>query len=189
MKRLVALLLLPLALCAGCVSYGPDEILPHKAVVVEGSGLDNAGFLYEPAPGDARFPWPCRLELYGTGSAVLRTGPSPQIRDSFSQDVDNPAWNAFVEEKRDFTPEQMRIVFQVFVDEGLIPSRSVRETGPERPLLQCAGTIGRDKFVRVTRNRHIVDVFEDFVETNFSSALRRAGGLRQGGPNKRNSEP
>ena len=145
---------------------------------MEGSGLDNVSFLYQPAAADARFPWPCRLELYGTGAAVLRTGPSPQVVDAFARNVEDSAWNAFVEERLDFTPGQMRTVFQVFVDEGLVPSRAVRETGPERPLLQCAGTLGREKFVRITRNRALVDAFEDFLETNFAPALRRAGGLR-----------
>ena len=72
----------------------------------------------------------------------------------------------------------MRGVFQVFVDEGLVPSRNVREEGPELPFLRCAGTIGPNKFVRNTRNRLLIDAFEDFVETNFSDALRRAGGTR-----------
>ena len=162
---------------AGCV-YAPTEKLPHKQFDVVESGLDNATFLYHPAENDRRFRWPCRLELYGTGAAVLRTGPSPQVVDSFSQDITHRSWNSFVEDRRNFTPAQMRGVFQVFVDEGLVPSRGVREEGPALPLLQCSGTIGPNKFVRITRNRLIADAFEDFVETNFSDALRRAGGLR-----------
>jgi hypothetical protein len=161
----------------GCTVYGPTEKLPHKQYDVVESGLDNATFLYYPAERDTRFRWPCRLELYGTGAAVLRTGPSPQVVDSFAHDINDRSWNSFVEERKQFTPAEMREVFQVFVDEGLVPSRNVREEGPALPLLQCAGTIGRNKFVRVTRNRLLSDVFEDFVETNFSSALRRAGGL------------
>ena len=160
---------------AGCV-YAPTEKLPHKQYDVVASGLDNATFLYRPAPRDRRFRWPCRLELYGTGTAILKTGPSPQVVDDFASDVSDRSWSSFVEERRQFTPGEMRAVFQVFVDEGLVPSRSVREEGPELPFLRCAGTIGPNKFVRNTRNRLLVDVFEDFVETNFSDALRRAGG-------------
>ena len=162
---------------AGCV-YAPTEKLPHKQYDVVQSGLDNATFLYRPAPRDQRFRWPCRLEIYGTGAAVLRTGPSPQVVDDFAQNVTDRSWSSFVEERKQFTPEQMRGVFQVFVDEGLVPSRNVREEGPELPFLRCAGTIGPNKFVRNTRNRLILDAFEDFVETNFSDALRRAGGMR-----------
>ena len=162
---------------AGCAVYGPTETLPHKQYDVVESGLDNVTFLYQPAPRDTRFRWPCRLELYGTGAAVLRTGPSPQVVDPFAHDINDRSWNSFVEDRKQFTPAEMRDVFQVFVDEGLVPSRNVREEGPALPLLQCSGTIGRNKFVRVTRNRLLSDAFEDFVETNFSSALRRAGGL------------
>ena len=161
----------------GC-AYAPTEKLPHKQYEVVQSGLDNATFLYHPAPNDRRFRWPCRLELYGTGAAVLKTGPSPQVVDAFAQDISHRSWNSFVEARREFTPGQMREVFQVFVDEGLVPSRQVREEGPALPLLKCAGTIGPNKFVRQTRNRLLVDAFEDFVETNFSDALRRAGGMR-----------
>lgn len=161
---------------AGCAAYGPLEKLPHEQWEIVQSGLDNAIFLYMPAPGDARFRWPCRLELYGTGAAVLRTGPSPQVVDAFASDVNDRSWNAYVEERIELTPGEMRGVLQVFVDEGLVPSRRVRETGPALPLLQCSGTLGRHKFVRITRNRLLADVFEDFVETNFSGALRRAGG-------------
>ena len=163
---------------AGCAAYGPTEKLPHKQYDVVESGLDNATFLYRPSPRDRRFRWPCRLEIYGTGTAILKTGPSPQVVDSFSQDVTDRSWNSFVEERRQFTPREMRAVFQVFVDEGIVPSRSVREEGPALPLLQCSGTIGRNKFVRITRNRLLSDAFEDFVETNFSPALRRAGGMK-----------
>ena len=166
------------AIAASGCAYAPTERLPHKQYEVVESGLDNATFLYLPAENDRRFRWPCRLELYGTGSAVLRTGPSPQVVDSFAQDVTHRSWNALVEERKEFTPAQMSAVFQVFVDEGLVPSRGVREEGPERPFLKCAGTIGPNKFVRQTRNRLILDVFEDFVETNFSDALRRAGGMK-----------
>ncbi len=165
------------ATAAGCV-YAPTEKLPHKQYDVVESGLDNATFLYHPAPRDTRFRWPCRLELYGTGAAVLRTGPSPQVVDSFAHDINDRSWNSFVEERKQFTPAEMRDVLQVFVDEGLVPSRGVREEGPALPLLQCAGTIGPNKFVRDTRNRLLADVFEDFVETNFSDALRRAGGMK-----------
>ena len=165
------------AAATGCV-YAPTEKLPHKQYDVDQSGLDNATFLYHPAPNDSRFRWPCRLELYGTGAAVLKTGPSPQVVDAFAQDISHRSWNSFVEARREFTPAQMREVFQVFVDEGLVPSRQVREEGPALPLLKCAGTIGPNKFVRQTRNRLLVDAFEDFVETNFSDALRRAGGTR-----------
>ena len=166
------------ATAAGCAAYGPDERLPHRQYDVVQSGLDNATFLYTPAPRDRRFRWPCRLEIYGTGAAVLRTGPSPQVVDSFAQDVTDRSWNSFVEERKEFTPAQMRDVFQVFVDEGIVPSRNVREEGPALPFLRCAGTIGPNKFVRATRNRLLVDAFEDFVETNFSDALRRAGGMQ-----------
>ena len=165
------------AAASGC-AYAPTERLPHKQYEVVESGLDNATFLYLPAPDDRRFRWPCRLELYGTGAAVLRTGPSPQVVDSFAQDVTDRSWNAYVEARKEFTPAQMRAVLQVFVDEGLVPSRRVRESGPALPVLKCAGTIGPNKFVRQTRNRLLADVFEDFVETNFSDALRRAGGMR-----------
>jgi len=161
----------------GC-AYAPTEKLPHKQYEVVQSGLDNATFLHLPAPDDRRFRWPCRLELYGTGAAVLRTGPSPQVVDSFAQDVTDRSWNAYVEARKEFTPAQMRAVLQVFVDERLVPSRQVREEGPALPVLKCAGTIGPNKFVRSTRNRLLVDAFEDFVETNFSDALRRAGGTR-----------
>ena len=71
----------------------------------------------------------------------------------------------------------MRTVMQVFVDEGLVPSRSVREPDSESAVLQYAGNINGKKFRNATRNAILVDTFEDFAETNFSDTLRRVGGF------------
>ena len=152
--------------------------IPHEEIEVESSGLNNVVFVYEPIPGDPRFPHLCRLELYGDGLAVFRTGRSPQLRDSFSTDVSHPDWNHIVEGRLDLTAEQMRTVMQVFVDEGLVPSRSVRESDSESAVLQYAGNINGKKFRNATRNAILVDTFEDFAETNFSDTLRRVGARR-----------
>ena len=106
------------------------------------------------------------------------TGRSPQLRDSFSTDVSHPDWNHIVEGRLDLTAEQMRTVMQVFVDEGLVPSRSVREPDSESAVLQYAGNINGKKFRNVTSNPIMIDTFEDFVETNFADTLRRVGARR-----------
>ena len=151
--------------------------IPHEEIEVESSGLNNVVFVYEPAPGDPRFPHLCRLELYGSGLAVMRTGRSPQLRDAFSVDASHPDWNHVAEGRLDLTSEQMRTVMQVFVDEGLVPSRSVRED-LSAPVLQYAGNINGKKFRNVTGNPILIDAFEDFLETNFSDTLRRVGARR-----------
>ena len=48
--------------------------IPHEEIEVVSSGLNNVVFVYEPIPGGPRFPHLCRLELYGDGLAVFRTG-------------------------------------------------------------------------------------------------------------------
>ena len=166
-------------LAQGCLSATDSTgRIPHEEIEVAASGLNNVVFLYEPAPGDPRFPHVCRLELYGGGLAVLRTGRSPQLRNSFSIDASHPDWNHVAEGRLDLTAEQMRTVMQVFVDEGLVPSRTVTEDGPAAPVLQYAGNINGKKFRNVTVNAILIDTFEDFVETNFADTLRRVGARR-----------
>lgn len=166
-------------LAQGCFSATDSTgRIPHEEFDVEASGLNNVQFLYEPRPGDPRFPHLCRLELYGDGLAVLRTGRSPQLRDSFSTDSSHPDWNHVAEGRLDLTAEQMRTVMQVFVDEGLVPSRTVRETESAGPILQYGGNVNGKKFRNVTSNPIMIDTFEDFVETNFADTLRRVGARR-----------
>lgn len=172
MKRPALLLAAALAaLAAGCASTDSLGRQSHRALVVEESGLDNVSFLYQPRPGDRRFPDPCRLEIY-SGKAILRTGPSPQVRDSFSVATADRHWNGVAEGRLDLTGEQVREILQTFVDEGLVPERRPRAQG--LPCLQYAGTIGREKFAAATSNAVLVDTFEDFVTSNFSGTLRQA---------------
>lgn len=161
--------------CAGCVSpVLPDGRLRHKQFEVRGSGLDWMAFVYSPAPGSRRIPHLCRLELYGSGMARLRTGPSPQVRDDFATDASDPRWNDLVDESLAMTPEEMRGVMQVFVDEGVVAENPRRVSASRPPSVTCAGTVNAEKFRLVTDNVPLVETVEDFIETNFGPALRRS---------------
>ena len=171
--------ILALVLLSGCASSPtlPDGRLRHKDFAVKGSALDFVEFLYLPAPGSRRIPHPCRLELHGTGLARLRTGPSPQVRDDFAADPSDPHWNDLVQEQMAITPDQMRGVLQVFVDEGLVPDPPPRDAA-EPPLVRYNGKVNMEQFFVSTSNRRLVETLEDFLETNFAPALRRSAVFR-----------
>lgn len=161
--------------CSGCLSpVMPDGRLRHKQFEVRGSGLDWMTFVYAPAPGSRRIPHLCRLELYGSGMARLRSGPSPQVRDDFATDASDPRWNDLVDETLATTPDEMRGVMQVFVDEGVVAEDPRRVSASRLPSVTCAGTVNTEKFRLVTDNAALVGTVEDFIETNFGPALRRS---------------
>lgn len=184
MKRTI-FLAAALALAAGCASpVGPDGRLTHKQFEVRGSGLDWMEFVYTPAPDSAVFAHPCRLELYGSGLARLRTGPSPQVRDDFASDPSDPHWNDVVVESMAVTPDEMRGIMQVFVDEGVVADRPGAASSGRLPSVSCGGTVNTEKFRLTTDNRALVGTLEDFLETNFGPALRAAARMPAAAPGR-----
>ena len=174
-KRSVRLLPFAAALfaAAGCASVDAEGRLRHKQFDVKGSGLDWLEIVYEPAPGDARFPYPVRLSFVGSGMLEMKSGPSPQVEDSMSQDYRNPLWNDFVKETVAFTPDEMKEAFQTLVDEGLVATPSpppLDKLG--RPHVQYAGTINTEKFRYRTDNARLVSLVEAAMVENFGPKLR-----------------
>lgn len=158
---------------AGCASVDEEGRLRHKQFDVKGSGLDWIEIVYEPAPGDARFPYPVRLSFVGSGSLEMKSGPSPQVEDSFSQNYLDPRWNDFVKETATFTPDEMKAAFQTLVDEGLVATPSPpRVEDLKRPFVQYAGTLNTEKFRYHTDNRRLVSLVEAAMEENFGPELR-----------------
>lgn len=168
---------------AGCVSpVGSDGRIKHKQFEVRGSGLDWMEFVLTPVPGDDMIPFVCRLELYGSGMARLRTGPSPQVLDDFASDHADGRWNDLVVEQLAITPEQMRGVMQVFVDEGVVAEYPHKLSVSRLPSVTCAGTVNTEKFRISTDNKALVETVADFIETNFGQALRRSARFRRPDP-------
>ncbi len=170
------------ALAVGCASVDSTGRVPHKDIVVESSGLNNVSFLYDPAPGDVRHPHPVRAELLGTGMISFASGPSPLVRDSFSTDAGNPNWNAIVRTRISIPQDQMTEVFQIFADEGLVPSRAVRLRANAKRRLQFAGNLNNSKFVGVTDNDILIGAFEDFLDEFFAREMHEAARLRRAKP-------
>ena len=186
MKKLLPCAAAALLLAAGCASsVGSDGRLAHKQFDVRGSGLDWMEFVYTPAPDSPAFAHPCRLELYGSGLARLRTGPSPQVRDDFASDPSDPHWNDLVVESLAMTPDEMRGVMQVFVDEGVVAAVPRRASSGRLPSGACGGTVNTEKFRLSTDNAALVGTVEDFLETNFGPALRAAARLPKAAPGSR----
>lgn len=171
-----------LAASSGCVSpVDGDGRIRHRQFEVAGSGLDWMEFVYSPAPGSGAIPFVCRLELYGSGMARLRIGPSPQVLNDFAANHSDAHWNDMVVEQAAMTPEQMRAVMQVFVDEGVVAEFPQKLSAAGLPSVSCAGTVNTEKFRLVTDNGLLVDAVADFIETNFAAALRRAAAFAHTG--------
>lgn len=166
-------------LSAGCSSVDSEGRLRHEEIAVEPSGLNNATFLYDPAPGNPLFRHPVRVELIGTGMASFCSGPSPQVRDSFSVDSEHPDWNRLVRDNATFTQSEMADVFQIFVDEGLVPTRRTSPSRVGAPVLQFAGTLENRKFSGATDNTVLIAAFEDFVREFFPRGLEAASRLKR----------
>ena len=171
--RLSVVLAAGLLAASGCASVDAEGRLRHKQFEVRGSGLDWLEVAYEPAPGDARFPYPVRLSFVGSGKLEMKSGPSPQVEDPFSQDYRNPHWNDLVKETVTFTPDEMKEAFQTLVDEGLVATPS--PPAPDRlkrPFIQYAGTINTEKFRYRTDNPRLVGWIEAALVENFGPQLR-----------------
>ena len=171
--RVLAFAVPALLAASGCASVDSEGRLRHKQFEVKGSGLDWLEIAYQPAPGDDRFPYPVRLSLVGSGKVEMKSGPSPQVEDSFSVDYGNPHWHDIVRETLTFPPEEMKEVFQTFVDEGLVATPSPpRRENLRRPFVEYAGTINTEKFRYLTDNRRLVSLVEAALSENFGAKLR-----------------
>ncbi|MBQ9726067.1 MAG: hypothetical protein IJV65_01000 [Kiritimatiellae bacterium] len=181
--RVLAFAAPALLAAAGCASVDSEGRLRHRQFAVKGSGLDWLEVAYEPAPGDERFPYPVRLSFAGSGRLEMKTGPSPQIADPFSQDYRNPRWNDLVSDSVMFEPDEMKAAFQQLVDEGLVakaPAPDARKL--KRPYVNYAGTINLEKFRYLTDNARLVRLFEAAMEENFGPKLRASAVFRNRRP-------
>ncbi len=171
---------------SGCLSPVDDAgRLRHRRIEVSLSGLDWMEISYYPADDNPRIPEACRLSLFGAGEVIFKTGRSPQIWDSFSEDVAHPDWNEVYTDRMHLSREEMREVFQAFVDEGLVPSSwPIRRAEPiDKPYVRIVAQIGMEKVRRITDNRNLVDLVEAALE-NFSPTLERAAASSGGGGQK-----
>lgn len=184
MKYITAFFVLFTAIVmTGCLS--PEDNtgrLRHRSVNVELSGLDWIEVSYYPIDNDPLVKDPCRLSIFGSGEVVFKTGRSPQIWDSFSAQVEDPNWNDVFSDRIHLSQEEMELVFQAFVDEGLIPQRVYTRAAKEveKPYVKFAAQVGREKVRRVTDNKFLVALVEEALE-NFSQTIAQAAAARRGG--------
>lgn len=172
-KRLSIFLLALALFTAGCSAVDSEGRLRHKQFDLEIMGIDWLTILYHPKEGSSRFPHPVRIELYGNGAIVVKTGPSPLVLDDFSADYQNPAWNKIAEDRKHLSQADMQTIMQTFINEGVIPANGCRPPLEGAPYVHCAGTLGFEKFVNATSNAILVDTAEDFIETNFRYLIDR----------------
>ena len=166
----------------GCLSpVDSTGRLRHRSMEVELSGLDWIEVSYYPADNDPLVKDPCRLSLFGSGEVIFKTGRSPQIWDSFSEQVSDPNWNDVYSDRMHLSQEEMESVFQAFVDEGLIPQKVYTRSAGEvkKPYVKFAAQVGREKVRRVTDNMYLVVLVQESLE-NFTSTIEQAAAARRG---------
>lgn len=181
MKKNVPLVCCALLLLAGCTSpIQEDGRLRHRQFEVNLSALDWLEVGYFPRPDDPRVPSPSRLSFFGTGEVQFKTGRSPQVWSSFSGEVEHPHWNEVIADRLHLKPAEMQEVFQTFVDEGVVPTRSftLARKAVELPYVNIAGMVGMEKIRLATDNPYLVGLVEEALE-NFEPALRRAAAAQR----------
>ena len=157
----------------GCVSQlDADGRLKHKEFQVEISGLDWLDIAYHPAGDDTALTrYPVRISVAGTGAVECKTGRSPQIWKTFSTKSDDPYWNEIFTARENLDNEDIRAVFQRFINEGVIPDKPPRDT-PKMPHITVVGKISNNKVRLITDNIHLVSLVEEILE-NFPVLLAR----------------
>ena len=165
-------------LLSGCAFLKPvdkDGRIIHKQFEVEVSGLDWLEMVYFPAPNDPEIRNICRLSIYGTGERVFRTGRSPRLADSFSDAVGDPYWNDYFSDRIHLDREEIQEVFQIFVDEGIVPKnqRRVSKQPYRKPYITAAAQIGNEKVRLLTDNKYLVQLAEEAIE-NFRPTILEA---------------
>ncbi|MGN0844875.1 MAG: hypothetical protein ACI4QT_06610 [Kiritimatiellia bacterium] len=177
-------------LCAGLsgcqnLAVTEDGHVRGETIRVEDSSLNWVEFIYIPAQANAganplyarngrkRITLPVRLSLLGSGSISVKTGTSEQVLSDFATGADAESWNDIQEDRINISPEMMRQILQVFVDEGLVPQYPAYLPPPQKlPQIRYVGTIQGTKFGLQTDNPFLVKLVEDFLHTNFAPLLR-----------------
>ncbi len=163
-------------LSAGCISpVDQDGYLKHKDITVSLSDLDWIEIAYFPDTETSDIQDPCRLSFFGTGQVEFRIGRSPQIWSDFATNFDHPDWNDITVDRMHLSKSEMTDVFQTFIDNGLIPSDMARFTKSAElttPYIKVLGSIGFEKFKRVTDNKYLVELTEDAL-SNFESIYKQ----------------
>ena len=170
-----------LILLGGCASpTDKDGRLRHRQIVVAPSALNWLEVGYFPRANDPLVVSPCRLSFFGSGEVQFKTGRSPQVWSSFSQEVDHPHWNEVIADRLHIGPDEMCEVLQTFVDEGVVPPRAfkIRRQEVKPPYVNIAGMIGMEKIRIATDNPYLVGLVEEALE-NFEPALKRAALAQQ----------
>lgn len=184
MKYITAFFIASIAFATtGCFSPVDDTgRLRHRSMDVELSGLDWIEVSYYPSDTDPLVKDPCRLSIFGSGEVVFKIGRSPQIWDSFSDQIADPNWNDIFSDRMHLSQEEMESVFQAFVDEGLVPQRvyTKRAKEVEKPYVKFAAQVGREKVRRVTDNKYLVELVQEALE-NFAPVIAQAAAARRGG--------
>ncbi|MCL1910172.1 MAG: hypothetical protein FWG05_04470 [Kiritimatiellaeota bacterium] len=158
---------------AGCASpLDADGRLKHKEFQVEESGLDWLDIAYHPAEDDTALTrYPVRISVAGTGAVECKTGRSPQIWKTFSTKSNDPYWNEIFSAREHLAPDEVRDVFQRFIDEGALPDKPPRDI-PKFPHVTIVGNISNNKIRLITDNTHLVSLVEEILE-NFPTLLSR----------------
>lgn len=185
--RLCAAAILCAGLLSGCqnLAVTEDGHVRGETILVDDSSLNWVEFIYFPAQANAgasplytrngrkRITLPVRLSLLGSGSISMKIGTSEQVLNDFATGADAESWNDIQEDRINISPEMMRQILQVFVDEGLVPQYPAYLPPPQKlPQIRYVGTIRGTKFGLQTDNPYLVKLVEDFLHTNFSRLLR-----------------
>ncbi len=162
-----------------------DGHFRSEAIRVDDSSLNWVEFIYLPGKtgavanplreqtGRKRISVPVRLSLLGSGSISMKIGTSEQVVNDFATGSDADSWNDMQEDRINISPDMMRQILQVFVDEGLIPQYPAYLPPPQKtPQIRYVGKIQGTKFGMQTDNPFLVKLVEDFLHTNFEPLLR-----------------
>ncbi len=146
----------------GCRLFRSNEPLRFS---VQSTALDALEILYIPDPASGEPP--ARMTLLGSGHVNLRRGLSPRVMDAFSAEVDHPDWHHYREDSLSVSLEEMKAVFQRFVDLGLfLPSaQAIPQPETPFPVVRITGRMNRHRVHRRVTEPVLIQLIESIMTT------------------------
>jgi len=155
-----AVLLIVLALAAGCQSFNPSRW------DVELNPLDAVQFLVTPAEGsDAeKRREAIRVEVIGTGYCAYVRGDASRVMDAFWKDRDKAGWHNYTTDQIVLSEADTLAIFQGLVDTGLFESSlKQKDVDKNRAILVYAQIDGR-KRVTYTDDPAVLKLLRDLLK-------------------------
>lgn len=159
-RMLLAMLVLGWC-AAGCAMFGDDDT---KLIHVQESQMNWLDVIYTSGAGQPA----TRLSLMGSGHLRIQQGTSPLVIDDFSREVKNKHWNDVHADQFNVTPEEVRNLFQAFVDRGVMRKPCQDFTGAaERgaPFARIVGTLDNTAIARDVVEPELLCVIQDLIKT------------------------